>query len=174
VSTICFVVMGVSGSGKSTVAQALANRLQAKFIDGDDLHPRANIKKMQLGMPLDDEDRAPWLTRINDAVFSFASKQETGVLVCSALKRRYRDVIRKDNAQVHFVYLKGEQRLIAKRMAQRSGHFMQPGMLSSQFAALEEPDAAEKDVTTCNVAAPVEVIVDQLMQRFYPESTGGL
>ncbi|QPG05763.1 gluconokinase [Salinimonas marina] len=164
----CFVVMGVSGSGKTTVAQALANRLDAKFIDGDDLHPRANIQKMQQGMPLDDDDRAPWLTRINDAVFSFASKQEAGVVVCSALKRRYRDAIRKDNPQVHFVYLKGEQRLIAKRMAQRSGHFMQPVMLSSQFAALEEPDATEKDVTACDVAATVAVIVDQLMQQFYP------
>ncbi|AXR08217.1 gluconokinase [Salinimonas sediminis] len=157
------VVMGVSGSGKSTVAEALAKALSAKFIDGDDLHPRANIVKMAAGKPLNDDDRAPWLERINDAVFSFTSKNETGVVVCSALKKRYRDAIRKDNRQVVFVFLEGDAALIAQRMQQRQGHFMKPDMLASQFAALETPAADETDFIQVNIAQPVEQLVAQII-----------
>ncbi|WP_245615917.1 gluconokinase [Andreprevotia chitinilytica] len=141
-----YIVMGVSASGKSSVGLALAKAIGAKFIDGDDLHPRANILKMADGQPLDDDDRAPWLTRINDAVFAIARKQETGVVVCSALKRKYRDQLRAGNDHLTFVYLDGDYAAILERIRARQGHYQKENMLKSQFDALEVPGADEPDV----------------------------
>src|SRR5471030_2680174 len=101
----CIILMGVAGTGKSCVGQALAKRFNAKFIDGDDLHPRANIQKMASGQALDDSDRGPWLERLNDVAFSLRQKNETGFVVCSALKKRYRDCLRAGNAGITFLWL---------------------------------------------------------------------
>ncbi|QIR15862.1 gluconokinase [Shewanella aestuarii] len=154
------IVMGVSGSGKSTVGQQLATSLNAKFIDGDDLHPRANINKMANGEPLNDADRAPWLERIADAVYSIESKNETGVIVCSALKKCYRDRIRQGNNQVYFLYLHGDYQLILQRITARRGHFMKQNMLDSQFATLEVP-LNEPNTVIVDIDNSIEDIVEK-------------
>lgn len=153
------ILMGVSGSGKSTIGAAVAREIKAKFIDGDDLHPRANIQKMASGQPLNDEDRAPWLLRLNDAAYSLNHKNESGIIVCSALKRRYRDLLRKDNDNMVFIYLKGSFEVILARLQARSGHFMPTELLKSQFEALEEPGADEKDVICVDIDTDVEGVV---------------
>ncbi len=153
------ILMGVSGSGKSTVGAAIAKAINAKFIDGDDLHPRANIQKMASGQPLNDDDRAPWLERLSDAAYSLTHKSETGVIVCSALKRRYRDALRKGNEGMIFLYLKGSEEVILQRLKARSGHFFSPDMLKSQFAALEEPGDDEPDVVRVNIDHQVDGVV---------------
>lgn len=153
------ILMGVSGSGKSTIGAAVAREIKAKFIDGDDLHPRANIQKMASGQPLNDEDRAPWLQRLNDAAYSLNHKNESGIIVCSALKRRYRDLLRKDNDNMVFIYLKGSFEVILARLQARSGHFMPTELLKSQFEALEEPGADEKDVISVDIDTDVEGVV---------------
>lgn len=154
----CIIVMGVSGSGKSTVGKGIADVLGAKFIDGDDLHPRSNIDKMASGMPLTDDDRAPWLTRINDAAYSLGCKNEHGVIVCSALKKGYRDTLRLGNNNLIFVFLDGEFELIRQRVEQRGGHFMKGSLLRSQFEALERPDC-ELDVLTVPIDMPLERVI---------------
>ncbi|MFC3187113.1 gluconokinase [Shewanella intestini] len=141
------VVMGVSGSGKSTFATELATRLKAKLIDGDDLHPRVNINKMANGIALDDTDRAQWLIRINDAIYSLQHKHESAVIVCSALKQAYRQAIRQNNQSITVIYLAAEQALIEQRLLQRQGHFMKSSMIDSQFAALEPPHQEPLTVT---------------------------
>ncbi|RJT13282.1 gluconokinase [Rahnella inusitata] len=155
------ILMGVSGSGKSTVGAALAREINAKFIDGDDLHPRANIQKMASGTPLNDDDRAPWLLRLNDAAYSLRHKNETGVIVCSALKRRYRDALRKDNEGMVFIYMKGSFDVIADRLKARAGHFMPTELLRSQFDALEEPGEDEPDVLRVNIDHKFDGVVDR-------------
>ena len=155
------ILMGVSGSGKSTVGAALAREINAKFIDGDDLHPRANIQKMASGTPLNDDDRAPWLLRLNDAAYSLRHKNETGIIVCSALKRRYRDALRKDNEGMVFIYMKGSFDVIAERLKARAGHFMPTDLLRSQFDALEEPGEDEPDVLRVNIDHKIEGVVDR-------------
>lgn len=155
------ILMGVSGSGKSTVGAALAREINAKFIDGDDLHPRANIQKMASGTPLNDNDRAPWLLRLNDAAYSLRHKNETGVIVCSALKRRYRDALRKDNEGMVFIYMKGSFDVIADRLKARAGHFMPTDLLRSQFDALEEPGEDEPDVLRVNIDHKFDGVVDR-------------
>ncbi len=158
------VVMGVSGSGKSTIGALIAAELGAKFIDGDDLHPRANIEKMGRGEPLNDEDRKPWLERIRDAAFSLEHKSEHGVIVCSALKKTYRDQIRDGNRNLCFVFLDGDVELIIERMRQRQGHFMKANMLQSQFATLERPDESETDVLQVDIGADVTTVVANAVQ----------
>ncbi|WP_447872461.1 gluconokinase [Serratia fonticola] len=153
------ILMGVSGSGKSTIGAAVAREIKAKFIDGDDLHPRANIQKMASGQPLNDEDRAPWLQRLNDAAYSLNHKNESGIIVCSALKRRYRDLLRQDNDNMVFIYLKGSFETILARLQARSGHFMPTELLKSQFEALEEPGVDEKDVICVDIDTDVEGVV---------------
>lgn len=153
------ILMGVSGSGKSSVGIALARAINAKFIDGDDLHPRANIQKMANGQPLNDDDRAPWLERLNDAAYSLIHKNETGIIVCSALKKRYRDRLRRDNDGMVFLYLKGSFDLVLRRHQARAGHFMPTGLLQSQFDALEEPSADETDVITVDIDGTMEDVV---------------
>lgn len=136
------IVMGVSGSGKSTVGKLLAEKLGCPFYDGDDFHPAANVEKMSQGIPLNDDDRAGWLAALAELIRGSLQRGEGGVLACSALKQRYRDQLCVDPTQVKFVYLKGSYELIKARMQARAGHYMKPGMLDSQFAALEEPEDA--------------------------------
>ncbi len=155
----CIILMGVSGTGKTTVGQALAQALGAKFIDGDDLHPRQNIVKMAASQPLDDDDRRPWLERIADVIFSLEQKNESGVLVCSALKKRYRDQLREGNPRLRFLWLTGDYDCILQRMQARKGHFMPEALLRSQFAALEAPDANEPDIQPVDVSSDVSTIV---------------
>jgi len=136
------VLMGVAGSGKTTVGIALANTLGWRFNDADDFHPPANVAKMSAGLPLDDADRAPWLAAIRLHIETCLRDDESAVVTCSALKRSYREIIIVDPARVHLVYLKGSPALLAQRIAGRSGHFMKPQMLESQLATLEEPSQA--------------------------------
>jgi len=157
----CVILMGVSGTGKSTVGLALAQAMQAKFIDGDDLHPRQNIRKMASGQALNDDDRRPWLEHISDVIFSLEQKNESGVLVCSALKKRYRDQLRQGNNNVRFLWLKGDYDCVLDRMRQRQGHFMPEALLQSQFAALELPAEDEVDIIAVDIAAPVATLVSQ-------------
>lgn len=153
------VLMGVAGCGKSAVGAALAARLGAAYLDGDDLHPPANIEKMRRGEPLSDDDRRPWLTLVGERL---AKPHGILVLGCSALKRRYRDHIRKTaGAPVVFVHLSGTRDLIAARMAARAGHFMPPSLIDSQFDDLEPP-AADENAMTVDIDAPVEAVVDRI------------
>ncbi|AJR06574.1 gluconokinase [Photobacterium gaetbulicola] len=153
------IVMGVSASGKSTIGYELAQRIGGKFIDGDDLHPKANILKMAQGEPLNDQDREPWLERIRDAAFSIESKNETGVIVCSALKKCYREQIREGNHNLAFLYLAGSQEVIRERIRLRQGHFMKENMIASQFAVLETP-VDETDVITVDIDQSIAAILD--------------
>lgn len=154
------VIMGVSGCGKSTVGAALAKALDATYIDGDDLHTPENIAKMSTGTPLLDTDRWPWLDRVGDAL---AHRQKTTIIGCSALKRVYRDRIRaKVKVPVLFIHLSGTREEIARRMRNRSGHFMPASLLDSQFAALEEPRSDEYAVTVA-INQPLTKILQELI-----------
>jgi gluconokinase len=140
------VVMGVSGSGKTTIASALAQHLGWPFKDGDELHPAANIAKMRAGHALDDHDRWPWLARIADWIDARRAAGSCGVITCSALKRSYRELLTEGRPEVRIVYLHGDQSLIAARLAARHGHFMPSDLLATQFAALEEPGPDEQAI----------------------------
>jgi gluconokinase len=148
------VLMGVSGSGKTTVAELLAKQLGWRFIEGDKLHPPANVEKMKQGIPLTDADRAPWLDRIGEELRSWVTAGQSGVLTCSALKRAYRDRIRSARPDVRIVYLKGSEALIKSRVAARHHEYMPASLLKSQFAALEEPAPDEAVVTVDAVGSP--------------------
>ena len=152
------VVMGVCASGKTTIGEHLAKNLGRKFIDGDDLHPRANIQKMASGQPLNDDDRKPWLERIRDAAYSLESKNEHGIIVCSALKKIYRDQIREGNENVSFLFLDGSKELILERMRARQGHFMKENMVNSQFEALERPEDEPRTIFV-SIDATIEDVV---------------
>ena len=163
-----FILMGVSSTGKTSVGTEVAHRLGIKLIDGDDLHPRANIIKMGEGHPLNDEDRAPWLERIRDAAFSLEHKSEVGIIVCSALKKKYRDQIRDGNSNVRFLFLHGSYDVILERMRQRKGHYMKESMLKSQFETLEVPGADEPDVISIDINAPFDEVVERCIQALQP------
>ncbi|MEG9488102.1 gluconokinase [Mannheimia indoligenes] len=163
-----FILMGVSSTGKTSVGTAVAQKLGLKLIDGDDLHPRANIVKMASGTPLNDDDRRPWLERINDAAFSLEQKSEKGIIVCSALKKKYRDQIRAGNADVKFLFLNGSFELVLERMKQRKGHFMKPEMLQSQFNTLEIPQADEPDVLFIDIDGSFEEVVERCVEAIKP------
>ncbi|MGZ4466027.1 MAG: gluconokinase [Nocardioides sp.] len=150
------VVMGVSGSGKSTVGAALAQRLGVPFADADDLHPEANIAKMSAGHPLDDADRRPWLERIGEWL---AAQPDGGVVSCSALKVAYRDQLRGHVPDLVLVHLEGSRGVIARRQASRPGHFMPASLLESQFATLE-PLRPEEHGVLVDVDQPVDAIVE--------------
>jgi gluconokinase len=139
--------MGVSGSGKTTVAELLAKQLGWPYMEGDRLHPPANVEKRQ-GIPLTDADRAPWLDRIGEELKRWAAEGRSGVMTCSALRRAYRDRIRSARPDVRFVYLKGSQTLIESRVAARHHEYMPASLLKSQFATLEEPTPDEPGVVT--------------------------
>jgi gluconokinase len=158
------VVMGVSGCGKSTIGQQLADRLGWPFYDGDEFHPPANIDKMSRGIPLNDEDRSGWLAAIADRMLTLMAAGESGVFACSALKQKYRDQLQVSD-QVKFVYLRGDYDLIWSRMQQRPGHYMKPNMLASQFETLEEPhDALALDIGQ-SPDHMVERIIQTLIER---------
>ena len=163
-----FILMGVSSTGKTSVGTEVAHRLGIKLIDGDDLHPRANIIKMGEGHPLNDEDRAPWLERIRDAAFSLEHKSEIGIIVCSALKKKYRDQIRDGNSNVKFLFLHGSYDVILERMRQRKGHYMKESMLKSQFETLEVPGADEPDVIPIDINASFDEVVERCIQALQP------
>ena len=156
--------MGVSGSGKSTIADRLAARLDWRFEDGDGFHPPGNVAKMSAGQPLTDDDRRPWLQAIADEIDRVSRQGERLVVACSALKRAYRDILSHGRKDVRFVFLNGSYELIASRLAARKGHFMPPGLLASQFKTLEPPDTSEHPVTV-SIDAPVETIVDDIIHQ---------
>jgi gluconokinase len=158
------VVMGVSGSGKSTIADRLAERLSWTFEDGDRFHPASNVAKMSAGQPLTDEDRWPWLQAIADEIDRVCNAGQHAVIACSALKRAYRDILVHGRNDVRIIYLKGTQQLIASRLAQRKGHFMPRGLLDSQFKTLEPPGESETPVTV-SIDASVEAIVDDIVRQ---------
>jgi gluconokinase len=159
------VVMGVSGSGKTSVGGLLARRLGWLFFDADDFHPPANIEKMRSGIPLDDADRAPWLAALNGLLARTIGEGKHPVLACSALKEKYRRTLLEGNDGVRIVFLKGDYERIWSRMAQRPQHYMKPGMLRSQFEALEEPVGA----LTVGIDRPPAEIVDRIVAELNAE-----
>ena len=156
------LVMGVCGAGKTTLGRALAQRLGYSFIEGDELHSAANVAKMVAGIPLTDEDRAPWLEHVADALAK-ATRQGGGVAACSALKRRYRDLIRDRNgAPLAIIHPTLGEDQLRERLARREGHFMPPGLLASQQAALEPP-AADEPAVTIDASMPVDQQIAQAL-----------
>ncbi len=158
--SLIIVVLGVSGSGKTTVGTMLADAIKCPFLEGDSLHPRDNVDKMSHGVPLTDADRAPWLSAIHARIVDASERGQGLVVGCSALKQPYRDVL-AEGVRITWVYLKGSLELIRARLERRQGHFMKAGMLESQFAALEEPTGA----IVADVAAPPGAIVQQIVER---------
>lgn len=157
---VIVLVMGVSGSGKTTVAVLLSAALGCQFQEGDDLHPAANVEKMRGGTPLTDADRLPWLRKIADEIDGWRARDESGVLTCSALKRSYRDIIIGNRTDVTLVYLKGSRDLIHRRMAARHEHFMPVALLDSQFATLQEPTPDEHPIAVDVGGRPAEIVAE--------------
>jgi len=157
------VVMGVSGSGKSTVAALIASRTGCALAEGDDFHPASSIARMAAGYPLDDTLRAPWLAAIAGWLTERAARGECAVVSCSALRRAYRDVLRAAGPDVRIVHLAGPYDLLAHRLAARRGHFMPPELLASQYAALE-PLAPDEPGRTIDVTKPPDQIVDEVLR----------
>lgn len=158
------VVMGVAGSGKTTIARMLADRLGWRFQEGDALHPPANVAKMSAGTPLTDDDRWPWLHAIAGVIDGWRAEGASGIVTCSALKRAYRDILVGARPDVRIVHLAGDKALIAGRMAARKGHFMPTALLDSQFATLEPP-GAEENAITVDISPGPEAIVSALEAR---------
>ena len=172
-SPVIVVVMGVSGSGKSTVAALLAAALGCQFQEGDELHPRENVEKMHGGTPLTDADRMPWLRKIAAEIDGWHARGECGVMTCSALKRSYRDIIIGNRRDVVLVYLKGSHELVRRRMIARYEHFMPVALLDSQFATLEEPTPDEHPIIVDIGGKPAEIaheIVCRLEDRHHETS----
>jgi gluconokinase len=161
------VVMGVSGCGKSTVGAALAARLHATFLDADDFHPSANVERMRAGVALTDAERAPWLDALAARLVQAESAGESVVLACSALKRSYRDALRRGAPTLALVHLTGSAALLAQRIGGRTDHYMPASLLQSQLATLEAPGADEQPITL-DVAAPTEALVSAALQRLSP------
>ncbi|WP_306302890.1 gluconokinase [Aureimonas sp. AU40] len=161
---VCLVVMGPSGTGKTTTAKLLSQRLGWKFAEADEFHPKSNIAKMSAGIALDDEDRAPWLASIRDWISDEAGMGESTVITCSALKRRYRDVLRGAEARVRFVELSAPQGVIGDRLAQRKGHYMPPSLFTSQYADFEPLSEDEDGVRVSVEQTPEGVVTDALRQ----------
>jgi len=169
---ICaLIVMGVSGAGKSTIAEALARRLGWRHEDGDAFHPASNVAKMKAGHPLSDADRRPWLQAIADEIDQLSDLDEHVVIACSALKRAYRDILRHGRDDVRFVFLNGTQQLIASRLASRKGHFMPPDLLASQFRTLEPPGGDEHPITI-SIESTVDAIVDTIVRQLKVGAAG--
>jgi carbohydrate kinase (thermoresistant glucokinase family) len=158
------VMMGVSGSGKTTIADGVARREGWPLLEGDKLHPPANVEKMSHGIPLTDDDRWPWLRAIAATIDDWRAKGQSGVVACSALKRAYRDILIGDRKDVMLVYLRGSRQLIGQRMAERKGHFMPPALLDSQFATLEEPGDGEHPIVVSVAMAP-DAIADEVVGK---------
>ena len=156
---LVLVVMGVSGSGKTTIAKPVAERLGWDFEEGDELHPAANIAKMKAGHPLTDADRGPWLMAVRGWIDRQLDAGRSGVITCSALKRAYRDRLRRDG--VRFVFLQGAEAMIRERVKARTGHFMPVSLLDSQFDTLEPPTPDEHPIVI-DVRQPVETQVEEI------------
>lgn len=157
-----YIVMGVSGSGKSTIAKLLAEKLACPFYDGDDFHPIENIEKMRQGIALTDGDRYPWLAAIKDLIEELNQKRQPGVIACSALKVAYRQYLQEDYSQIIWVYLKGSYETILKRMQERENHFMKGEMLRSQLDSLEEP--TYKEAIIIDIDEPPEEIINKKLR----------
>lgn len=158
------VVMGVSGSGKSTIGEALAERLGWRFEDGDGFHPPSNVAKMKAGHPLNDDDRRPWLEAISAEIERVAAERGHVIIACSALRRAYRDILVHGRPDTRIVFLDGSEELIAARLQKRKGHFMPPGLLASQFETLEVP-AADEHIISVSIDADVKTIVDDIVRE---------
>lgn len=156
---LVLVVMGVSGSGKTTVAKGLAERLGWPFQEGDDLHPPANVEKMAKGVPLTDDDRWPWLATVAEWIDTRLARGEPGVITCSMLKRAYRDKVVRGKPGIRLVYLRGDKAVIAGRMAKRKGHYMPTSLLDSQLATLEPP-GPDEDPLVVPIDGSIEEMVD--------------
>ncbi len=154
----CLVVMGVSGAGKSTVAQLLAHHLEWPWAEGDEFHPETNIDKMTAGLSLTDHDRMPWLRSLRDWIMRHAAEQTSTIVTCSALKRTYRDVLRPSPASVRFVHLAGSADTVGQRLADRSGHFMPSSLLHSQFGDLEPLQPDEDGITVDTANSPKDLV----------------
>jgi gluconokinase len=154
------LVMGVSGSGKTTIGQMLSAQLNWPFVDGDSLHSAANVAKMAAGIPLTDDDRAPWLQSLHDVMEGWRTQHKNGIIASSALKEKYRQIL-LTSPEIKLVYLRGSYDLLYSRMQHRPGHYMKPEMLQSQFAALEEPT----DAIVVDIASPAEAIVANIRQK---------
>ncbi len=154
------IVMGVVGAGKTTIGSLLAQQLGWEFADADDYHPRANVEKIRHGIPLTDEDRAPWLQRLRRAIIGWSTSNKSVVLACSALKREYRQTLQVA-PEVRFVYLYGPEKVISERLRARHGHYADARILESQLADLEEPDKAVK----INIEASPEQIVREIRKE---------
>lgn len=152
------VVMGVSGSGKTTIAKGLADALGWSLLEGDTFHPPANVAKMAAGTPLTDADRWPWLHAIAAAIDANRARGTNAVVACSALRRAYRDILIGERPDVRLVYLHGTRALIAERMRARHGHFMPPALLDSQFQTLEEPGPDEHPITVDVGGTPDDIV----------------
>ncbi|MCJ8299160.1 MAG: gluconokinase [Pseudomonadales bacterium] len=157
------IVMGVAGSGKSTIGKNLAGFLDVDFLEGDDYHTAENVSLMSAGVPLNDDNRAPWLTILNQTMSQRVAQQQGFVLACSALKKTYRQQLINNIDNLKFVYLKGSRAEIHSRMAARENHFMSLSLIDSQFEALEEPDQ-EENLITVSINNPVQQVVDQIAQ----------
>ncbi len=155
------IVMGVSGSGKTTVGKLLAQSLDWDFSDADDFHPPANIEKMSLGIPLEDADRLPWLLQLQTTIDWWLLENKNVVLACSALKAFYREMLCRNEQRIKIVYLKGDFELLAARLKTRENHYMKADLLSSQLDTLEEPE----DAIIIDASQPVEVIVGQIINH---------
>ena len=164
-SCLFYIIMGVSGTGKSTIGKLLSDRTGWAFYDADDFHSSANLEKMNRGIPLTDSDRQPWLAELNQLIVQTLNTGYHGILACSALKSQYRQILRQNNSQVIFVYLRGDYDCIQTRIQQRTGHFMDSSLLQSQFDILEEP----QDALVIDVAQTPDIIVEKILQ-----STSGL
>jgi len=153
------ILMGVSGSGKTTIGKLLAAKLGWPFYDADDFHPKDNLAKMAQGLPLNDRDRRPWLLAIHDLLVGLAARGGKAVIACSALKRDYRDLLCAGVQDSRIVYLKGEFAILRERLERRQGHFFKASLLGSQFEIIEEPE----DALTVNVDNPPETIVESIL-----------
>lgn len=167
-TTTCLVVMGVSGVGKSTIAKRLADRLGWAMAEGDEYHSKANVEKMEAGVPLTDADRLPWLRNIRAWVGERDAEGRNTVVTCSALKRSYRDMLRESPARVLFVHLDAPAEVIAERLSARTGHFMPPELLESQFRDLE-PLAEDEQGTVVDVADDPDHITDEALKELHLE-----
>jgi gluconokinase len=162
---VIVIIFGVSGAGKTTVGELLARKLGWHFVEADDFHPPVNIEKMHSGRPLNDEDRRPWLDRLRQQIERSLAAEENAVLACSALKRAYRDYLRV-NEKVKFVFLHGDYSVVERQLRSRHGHFMDPGLLQSQFDDLEEPQPDEQ-VITIELGASPQAIVREIEAKLH-------
>jgi gluconokinase len=160
-SPLAIVVMGVSGSGKTSVGEHLAARLGCAFVEGDRLHPEVNVAKMAKGIPLTDDDRWPWLDLVGSELAKARGRGESVVVSCSALKQTYRDRLRRESGgTLYFIFLTGDPKVLEQRMGARTGHFMPASLLQSQLATLESPEF-EPGVVTVDIDASLDTIVDK-------------